>query len=116
MLYFPQRKSLKITEAQLVVYTINEIKTRLNPIFKNAPVYQAVLFGSYAKGLATEDSDVDIVIDSRGELVNINFYGVLEDVTETLRKPVDLFEISEIKRNSPIFAEVQDEGVVLYER
>jgi predicted nucleotidyltransferase len=74
------------------------------------------LFGSYARGRATENSDVDIVIDSRGELVNINFYGVLEDVAETLRKPVDMFEISEIRRNSPIFNEVQNEGVVLYER
>jgi predicted nucleotidyltransferase len=98
-----------------VIYTINEIRTRLNPIFRGAPVYKAILFGSYAKGLATEDSDVDIVIDSRGELVNINFYGVLDDVAETLRKPVDMFELSEIRHGSPIFDEINNEGVILYE-
>ena len=65
------------SETNGVVYSIDEIKTRLNPIFMSAPVYKAVLFGSYAKGNATENSDIDIVIDSRGELININFYGVL---------------------------------------
>jgi predicted nucleotidyltransferase len=88
----------------------------LLPVFAAAPVYKAVLFGSYAKGQATEKSDVDIVIDSRGELVNINFYGVLEDVTETLKKPVDLIEVSEIRANSPITDALRREGVILYER
>ena len=49
-------------------YTIDEIKSRLKPIFDDEPVYRAVLFGSYATGTATEDSDVDVVLDSRGEL------------------------------------------------
>ncbi len=98
------------------VYPIHEIQSRLKPVFDAAPVYRAVLFGSYAKGKATEDSDIDIVIDSRGELLNIEFYGVLEDITETLGKKVDLFEITEIKPNSPIYGEIQNQGVLLYDR
>jgi len=99
-----------------IVYHLHEIRSRLKPVFDAAPVYRAVLFGSYAKGKATESSDIDIVIDSRGELINIGFYGVLEDITETLGKKVDLFEISEVKQNSPIYSEIQSEGVLLYDR
>jgi len=88
----------------------------LKPIFDDEPVYRAVLFGSYATGAATEDSDVDIVLDSRGELINIRFYGVLQDIADALEKNIDLFEIAEIRENSPIFDEIQTKGVVLYER
>jgi len=98
------------------VYTKNEIKEMLEPIFKTAPIERAILFGSYAKDLQTPSSDVDIVIDSNGKLLNINFYGVLEDITERLNKRVDLFEISEIRKDSPIYNIVKREGVVLYDR
>ena len=40
--------------------SINDIKTKSTPICKNYDVAQAYLFGSYARGEATEDSDVDI--------------------------------------------------------
>ena len=98
------------------IYNQNEIKEKLIPIFKSAPIERAILFGSYAKGLQTPASDVDIVIDSKGELLNINFYGVLEDITECLNKRINLIEISEIHKDSPIFTAVENEGIVLYDR
>lgn len=97
-------------------YTINELSQKLQPVFESAPVYKAVLFGSYAKGVANENSDIDVVIDSRGELRGLNFYAVLEDMVETLKVNVDLFEVSEIRQNSPIQNEIVEQGVVLYER
>ena len=97
-------------------YTINELSRKLHPVFESAPIYKAVLFGSYAKGMATENSDIDVVIDSRGELRGLNFYAVLEDMVETLNMKVDLFEASEIRQNSPIQNEITEQGVLLYER
>ena len=98
------------------VYEIDEIKEKLQPVFNAAPVYQAILFGSYAKGIATEKSDVDIVINSNGKLLDYNFYGVLDDVVESLNKRVDMIEISEIRKGSQIYEEIQKSGVMLYER
>lgn len=98
------------------IYKIEEIKSKLYPIFRSYPVYKAMLFGSYAKGIATEQSDIDIVIDSKGELLNIDFYGILEDIKEQLNKNVDLFEISELKRNADICSSIKKEGIVLYEQ
>ena len=98
------------------VFSIKEIKEILIPIFETAPVYRAILFGSYAKGSPTDKSDIDIVIDSKGELLNMDFYGVLEDITTRLGKRVDLFEITELKNNAAIQSVVEREGIVLYDR
>ena len=61
-------------------YKIEELSEKLRPIFESAPVYKAILFGSYARGISTSNSDINIAIDSRGELRGLNFYGVLEDM------------------------------------
>ena len=98
------------------IISIAEIKTMLFPIFEAAPVYRAILFGSYAKGSPTDRSDIDIVIDSKGELLNIDFYGVLEDITNRLGKRVDLFEITELKNNAVMQSIVEREGIILYDR
>ena len=47
------------------IYTIDEIKEILAKILKDMPVYNVILFGSYAKKLAKEDSDLDFVIDTK---------------------------------------------------
>ena len=96
------------------VYTLEEIKNTLVPVFMANAVYKAILFGSYARGAANDRSDIDIVIDSNGELLNIHFYGLLEQIIEKLNKKIDLFEISEIKKDSSIFEEIHREGVLLY--
>lgn len=98
------------------VYTIEEIKSILQNILKNFEVKKAILFGSYAKNTPTPKSDIDLVIDSEGKLLNIYFYGLLEDLVQALQKNVDLFEISEIQKNSKIYNDIQNEGVVIYEK
>ena len=98
------------------IYNVNRLGEMLHPIFDANPVYSATLFGSYAKGNATEQSDVDIVIDSRGQLLNMTFYGVLDEITERLGKQVDLFELSEIRKPSPMYTEIMQSGVRIYDR
>ena len=98
------------------IYEISEIKEKLEPIFSAAPVYRAILFGSYATGEADEKSDIDIVIDSRGELLNIHFYGVLEDIVVALDKKVDMFEVCEIRKDSSMHQAIEQEGIVLYDK
>lgn len=105
-----------ITRMITMSMDVAEIKDKLFSIFEAAPIYQAILFGSFAQNKATDSSDVDIVIDSRGELLNIKFYGVLEDITQTLGRKVDLFEISEIRPGSLIDHEIRQQGVLLYDR
>jgi len=98
------------------VYTTTEIKEKLSPIFCATPVEKAVIFGSYAKGNQTQTSDVDILIDSNGAIRGIDFFGILEDIVETLRMPVDLIEASQVIDGSRAQREIEETGIVIYER
>lgn len=98
------------------IYSIEELKKMLQEILKDFEVKKAILFGSYAKNTTTSQSDIDLVIDSEGKLLNIYFYGLLEELVQKLKKNVDLFEISEIQEGSRIYNDIQKEGIVVYER
>ncbi len=98
------------------VYTKNEIKAKLLPIFSDHPIEKAILFGSYAKGNQTGLSDIDIVIDSKGRVRGIDFFGILEEIVEILDIPVDLIEASQIIEGSRVQHEINETGIIIYER
>ena len=94
------------------VYTLNELKAALDPVFREYGVRSAVLFGSYAKGCADQSSDVDILVDSG--LRGLRFFGLLESVSSALRVPVDLLDTRQIEPGSRIEREIQNSGVRIY--
>ena len=53
---------------------LQSIKTQLEPLFVKHGIVRVIVFGSYAKGTSTENSDIDLVIDSAGFLRGINFF------------------------------------------
>ena len=95
------------------IYTIDDIKNSLYPVFVKHSVKKAVLFGSYVKGLANQKSDVDLLLDSG--LRGLKFVGLIEDVRSALDKEVDVFDKTHILPDSKIFSEISKDGVVIYE-
>ncbi len=72
------------------IYALNEIQAIIRPILQNYGVSRAYLFGSYARGDATEQSDIDIRIDG-GRIRSMFGLGALyQELTQALDKPVDL--------------------------
>ncbi len=98
------------------IYTLEEIKRILKNILKNMPVYSVILFGSYAKNTATKTSDLDLVIDTKEQLMGFKLYSLITKIEETFNKQVDGFEKSEIIKNSKIDEEIKRTGVVVYEK
>ncbi len=97
------------------IYSLEYIKNKLSPVFLLYNVKSAVLFGSYAKGYATENSDIDLLVDSN--LKGLKFFALLEDVKEALdEKEVDLFDVTHIESGSQIQNEINSTGVRIYER
>ena len=94
------------------VYTLLELQKILTPIFQQDGVKRAVLFGSYAKGLATSKSDIDLLVDSG--LRGLAFFGLLEDVAAAIDAPIDLLDVSQIEKNSRIDREIRESGVAIY--
>ena len=95
------------------IYTVDDIKMMLHPIFSGYNIKKAVLFGSYVKGAATEGSDVDLLLDSG--LKGLKFVGLIEDIRLALDKEVDVFDVTHINPQSRISSEIQRYGVTIYE-
>ena len=54
-------------------YTIEEIKTKTIPIAKKHGISRMCLFGSYARGEANDNSDIDIYVD-KGKMTSLIKY------------------------------------------
>ncbi len=98
------------------VYSIEEIKKILKEILEDKPVYQVILFGSYAKNMATKESDLDLIIDTKSELRGFALMKLICEIEEKLQKDVDGFEKYEIIEDSKIDKEIKKTGVVVYEK
>lgn len=73
--------------------TIGEIKRRIAPVCQRYHIRAAYLFGSYARGEAREESDVDIRVDDGGSPYLRGLFqlsGFRLDLVEALGKEVDL--------------------------
>ena len=98
------------------IYSIEDIKNMVYEILANTEVEKAILFGSYAKNKPTKNSDIDILIDSKGKIKGLKFYDIVDKIREKLDKEVDVIEKLEIDKNSKIEKEIENTGVVIYEK
>lgn len=98
------------------IYSIDEIKEMIKLILINTEVERAILFGSYAKNNPSQNSDIDILIDSEGKIKGLKFFSIIETIKETFNKDVDVIEKSEIDKGSKIEDEIKKTGVLIYER
>lgn len=97
-----------------MIRTISDARSALTPVFDRYGISRAVLFGSVAKGTATQKSDLDILVDSK--LRGLKFVGFMEAVRQAVGMPVDVFDVSHIEHGSLIDREIQSTGVTIYEK
>ena len=102
-----------MNEQNDTVFTIDDLKAALIPVFQNHGVKRAVIFGSYSKGNATPKSDVDILVDS--DLKGLSFVGLIGDIKDSLNgKEVDVFNVTHVDKDSPVDREIRSTGVEIY--
>ena len=76
---------------------ISELKKKINPILIKNDVKRAAIFGSYARGEAKKNSDVDILIEYKNDDKSLlDFIGLQIELEEKLKKKIDLVEYSTI--------------------
>ena len=96
-----------------MVFTIEDIKKRVIPIVIKYGINTFSLFGSYARGEATEDSDLDFVMD-KGDLRGLQYVSLVQDLEDEFDCHVDV--ISKGSPNKKFLEAVSKEEVLLYER
>ena len=59
--------------------------------FKKQPVLKAYLFGSYARGEADAESDIDLLVDLDYSVhIGLKFFGMYADLEKILHRKVDV--------------------------
>ncbi|MCL2056033.1 MAG: nucleotidyltransferase domain-containing protein [Oscillospiraceae bacterium] len=95
--------------------SIEEIKSHIAPVVEKYPVDKVILFGSYARGTASEKSDVDLIVESRGRLRNRKILALGGELLDVLPVRVDVYDILEIANPSAVYENIQKEGMVIYD-
>ncbi|MCD8068161.1 MAG: nucleotidyltransferase domain-containing protein [Lachnospiraceae bacterium] len=106
-----------------MVYTVDEIRNRVTPVAQKYQLKAVYLFGSYARNEATENSDVDILVDRQGSVIHGMFEmgGLYNDLKESMGKEIDLVTTQTLEQKStlertPWFVDnLKAEMVKLYE-
>ena len=95
--------------------SVEKIKTLLSALFEGeykGQIEFCYLFGSYAKGYAKENSDVDLCIST--QLKGLKFAGLSESIRRVLHKNVDLIRFSNLENNITLISEIMKDGIKIY--
>lgn len=101
-----------------MIYTIDQIKSLIAPIAAKYGLKAVYLFGSYARGEATEQSDVDLLVDTTGtNLRSLLSLGALYcDVEQALEKEIDLITVSTLEQKVQMPSEADFRDIVWKEK
>jgi len=107
-----------------MIYSLEELKNRIAPVAEKYHLRAVYLFGSYARNEATDDSDVDVLIDRTDSIVKSAFDmgGLYNDLCESIEKEVDLVTTYALTQDStqdrtPWFTEnVMRDRVLIFEQ
>lgn len=83
--------------------------------FKTKPVLKAYLFGSYVRGEADDDSDIDLVVDlDYAQKIGLQFVKMKFDLEQLLYKKVDLVSSQTVSEH--IKSAIDNEKLLIYAR
>src|SRR5438093_13209280 len=71
--------------------TTEQIKQTVKDYFNDKPVTKVYLFGSYARGEADENSDVDLLVElDYSKKLGFSFYGWYEGLEQIFKRKTDV--------------------------
>lgn len=106
------------------MYTIEEIRQKITPVAQAHNLKAVYLIGSYARGEATEDSDIDLMFDGEGSDITslVKASSMYADIKELFDVPVDLVSMAALQnprtqKTSFIFIRnIERDKIKIYDR
>lgn len=95
------------------VYTHGELTALVLPLMEKYRVEAARLFGSYARGEATAESDIDLLLIGGQGFRPVDVFAFAEDLHDSSGKAVDVYELREIEMDSPLYRNISREGIAI---
>ena len=104
----------EITEDKGIL-SIEAIKNELTSLFDSeykGKIEFCYLFGSYAKGYAKGNSDVDLCVST--SLTGLRFAGLSEAIRNVIHKRIDLIRFNNLENNLELVSEIMKDGIKIY--
>lgn len=126
-----KREELYYLSGILIIMKLDEnLKNQLIERLKPLNPEKVILFGSYAYGEPSKDSDIDLIVVTDDDIMPSNFdekmqvYLKVSNALTDIRRsvPIDLIVHTKpmhkrfIELNSMFYREIAEKGIVLYER
>lgn len=94
------------------ILTIEQIREVCAEVFEEYDVEYGYLFGSYAKGKAKENSDVDLLVSF--PINGLKFFGFIETLRQKLKKRVEVLDLGQLNNNMELVKEILRDGIRIY--
>lgn len=87
-----------------MILSIEELRRRVAPVAEKYRLPAVYLFGSYARGDATDHSDVDILIDRSGSRIRgmLDMGNLYTDLRDGVGKEIDLVTTQTLEQRSTL--------------
>lgn len=94
-----------------MVLSIADIQKIVKPLAQKYNISEVYIFGSYARSEATSGSDIDFLVFGGKEFKPTNVFAFAEELRMIIKKEIDVFEISEVNRDSLFYQTIMKEKV-----
>jgi len=93
-------------------YTIDELRMIITPIAEKYEISKVYLFGSFARGDYTGESDIDIRIDKGNMKGMFALCGFYSEVSQALERKVDVLTTGSL--SEAFLEDIKKDEVLLY--
>ncbi len=102
----------------MLPYSIEEITRRVTPVAEKYKLAAVYLFGSYARGEATAESDVDLLVDTTGAELDtlLKLGGLYSDLEDALEISIDLVTVDAMEQPTTRRSTLHFREAVMQER
>lgn len=101
-----------------MIYSHEQLSRLVTPIAKKYHIPAVYLFGSYARGTAREDSDIDLLIDTSGTEIKslLQLSAIMLELEAVTGKSIDLITASSLTQKSDHPSALRFRETVIRER
>ena len=102
---------IRFVKGVMLMPTKTDVEKSIKELLVRYNAEYALLFGSYARGEETEESDIDVLVFGGENFKKSNIFAFAEELRQMTGKSVDAFEICEVDRSTPFYDNVIKEGI-----
>lgn len=101
-----------------MIYSHEQLSRLVTPIAKKYHIPAVYLFGSYARGTAREDSDIDLLIDTSGTEIKslLQLSAIMLELEAVTGKSIDLITANSLTQKSDRPSALRFRETVIRER